>query len=92
MPPEDFAMGSPAQWLAYALSDLEVAEGPAGDNVLASTLCFHAQQAVEKSLKAVLVHRGIGFPRTHNLGVLMDLLPADCSPPDSGGVTVHGWS
>jgi len=28
---------------------------------------FHAQQAVEKSLKAVLVHAGITPPRTHDL-------------------------
>ena len=35
---------------------------------------FHAQQAVEKSLKAVLTSRAIRFPWTHDLGVLIDLL------------------
>ena len=30
-------------------------------------ILFHAQQAVEKSLKAVLVLRQIIFPRTHDL-------------------------
>ena len=39
-------------------------------------LCFHAQQAAEKSLKAVLIHYGIEPPRTHNLERLIDLLPA----------------
>lgn len=44
-------------------------------NVLAEDLCFHAQQAVEKTLKAVLISKGIDFPRTHNLRILIDALP-----------------
>jgi HEPN domain-containing protein len=35
---------------------------------------FHAQQAVEKSLKAVLSANGIEFRRTHDLLTLLDLL------------------
>jgi HEPN domain-containing protein len=35
---------------------------------------FHAQQAVEKALKAVLSQHGIEFPRTHNLALLVELL------------------
>jgi HEPN domain-containing protein len=45
---------------------------------------FHCQQAAEKLLKALLSDAGIGYPRTHNLRVLMDLL-ADAGhplPPD----------
>lgn len=38
-------------------------------------LCFHAQQAAEKALKAVLVAKGIPFPKTHNIRTLLDLLP-----------------
>ena len=38
------------------------------------TLGFHAQQAVEKLLKALLCARGIDYPRTHSLGVLVELL------------------
>ncbi len=34
---------------------------------------FHAQQAVEKSLKAVLVARGKEFPFIHDIGGLADL-------------------
>ena len=37
-------------------------------------VCFHAQQAVEKLLKAVLVNRDIVFSRTHNLAHLADML------------------
>jgi HEPN domain-containing protein len=34
---------------------------------------FHAQQAVEKSLKAVLAPRNVDFPFIHDLGGLVDL-------------------
>ena len=37
-------------------------------------LGFHAQQAVEKALKAVLAARAVEYPRTHNLGLILDLL------------------
>jgi HEPN domain-containing protein len=36
-------------------------------------LGFHAQQAVEKSLKAALAHTGIEFPFSHDLDGLVDL-------------------
>ncbi len=42
---------------------------------------FHAQQAAEKLLKAVLVASGSQYPRTHRLTELIDLLRA-------GGVQV----
>jgi len=42
--------------LATAQSQLRVAEPPA------DIICFHAQQAAEKYLKAYLVWRGIEFP------------------------------
>lgn len=32
---------------------------------------FHAQQAVEKAVKAALVLRGVDFPRTHDLDFLL---------------------
>ena len=38
---------------------------------------FHAQQAIEKTLKAVLTNSAIYYGRTHNIGVLLDLLRAN---------------
>jgi HEPN domain-containing protein len=35
---------------------------------------FHAQQAVEKALKAVLAHARVAFRRTHDIAELLDLL------------------
>jgi hypothetical protein len=56
---------------------------------------FHAQQAVEKALKAVLSDRGLEYPRTHDLLLLMELLekarvqgPPDASDLDS--LSVYG--
>ena len=41
------------------------------------TVCFHCQQCVEKYLKALLILRSVPFPRTHDLSVLLSLLPPD---------------
>lgn len=38
---------------------------------------FHAQQAVEKALKAVLIDHGVEFRRTHDLQTLADSLTSD---------------
>ena len=39
-------------------------------------LCFDAQQAAEKALKALMIRRGIDFPYIHDLARLMDILEA----------------
>jgi HEPN domain-containing protein len=36
--------------------------------------CFHAQQCMEKYMKARLVQAGIHYPKTHDLGRLLDLV------------------
>lgn len=56
---------------------------------------FHAQQAVEKSLKAVLSGAGQVYPRTHNLVMLAQLLDEARipMPPDAeefGALTPFG--
>lgn len=53
----------------------------AADPLLHDSLCgFHAQQAVEKALKAVLTHAGIAYRRTHDIAELLDLA-ADAGLP-----------
>jgi len=37
-------------------------------------LCFNAQQAAEKALKAVCLAQGMDIPKTHSLIHLMDIL------------------
>jgi HEPN domain-containing protein len=68
--------GSAEDWLLHARSDLSLAKIKRSNNeILAETLCYHAQQAVEKSLKAVLVFFGIEPPKTHNIGMLIEQMP-----------------
>jgi HEPN domain-containing protein len=38
------------------------------------TICFHAQQAVEKYLKAVLIRLGVNYRKTHDLLELATLI------------------
>ncbi len=56
-----------------------------GDGAIPTWICgFHAQQAVEKSLKAVLGFKGIRYPFTHDLLFLVGLLRTNgiSQPPD----------
>lgn len=43
--------------------------------------CFHALQAAEKSLKAVLLTHGIAPPRSHDLAFLLAQLPKSIMVP-----------
>ncbi len=68
------------EWLRIARRELRFAQAPDPEEPWA-TRCFLLQQAAEKSLKAVLLHCGVDFPRTHNLAVLVSLLPSQVTPP-----------
>jgi HEPN domain-containing protein len=59
-------------WLRKADNDLlNIENNLRADDVPWDTICFHAQQAAEKALKAVLVESGINPPRTHDLVTLL---------------------
>lgn len=60
-------------WLFRANEDIAVIESLAGINFefYTSTICFHAQQASEKFLKAFLIYQDIDFPKTHDLDFLL---------------------
>ena len=60
-------------WLFRANEDIAVIEKlfESEPELYASTICFHAQQAVEKFLKAFLVFHNIDFPKTHDLDYLL---------------------
>lgn len=77
MNPEDLRRvpGSPAEWLDHAASDLRLAELASREpGIRREQVCFHTQQAAEKSIKAVLLKRRVGFPLTHNIGILLALV------------------
>jgi len=64
----------PGDWLARAWSNLLLAESGPKPGIYLEDLCFEAQQAAEKALKAVCVLRKIEFPKTHSLVALVSLL------------------
>ena len=62
------------KFLCKANQDLAVVEKWRQDPDIADEILgFHAQQAAEKMLKAVLAYQRIDFPFTHRLTDLMDL-------------------
>lgn len=63
-------------WVGFAQDDLRMAELAYNEGIWNQT-CFHAQQCVEKLLKAALAARGIQIPRVHRLVDLLGQMPPD---------------
>jgi len=69
MPPKDELV---RLWLLKARDDLVMARRAMElDPAIIDGACYHVQQAVEESLKAVLVLREVEPPRTHDIGLLL---------------------
>ncbi len=60
--------------LRKAANDLIAADATLPTEQALDTVCFHAQQAVEKSLKAILAFHDREYPRHHDLAELLDLV------------------
>lgn len=78
LPPDN-----PREWLNRARSNLTQAKSQSA-GVYFEDLCFDAQQAAEKAIKALLIHSGVRFPRSHNLAELLTLVEGAgrAVPPD----------
>lgn len=65
-----------AEWVAKAEGDLATAtrEAAVTENPNPDAACFHAQQCVEKYMKALLVETGKRFARTHDLEALLEVI------------------
>lgn len=81
MPRDHPVPGSAADWLRRAQSDLALASIPLPHGVLYNELCFHAQQTVEKCLKAVLIYHNIEFRKIHDIAYLISLVPSQVTLP-----------
>lgn len=78
MPPEERLRHFAQEWLRRAVGNLALARQPKPPEAFWEDLCFHAQQAAEKAIKAVLTLRAIDFPKSHDIAELVSLLqPAD---------------
>lgn len=75
MPPEPRTPDNPDEWLRRAKSNLARARIAAPNpEICFEDLCFDAQQAVEKAIKALLIQQQVDFPYTHNLSRLISLV------------------
>jgi HEPN domain-containing protein len=96
MPQHRHVPGSPEDWLARAIGDLALARVPLPEEGYYEDLCFHAQQAAEKAIKAVYKKNDMTFRYTHDLGELLaDLMDNGISiPPDVEAaqiLTAYAW-
>ena len=73
MSPERFPPDDPREWLNRARSNLAMAKNRV-EGAYLEDLCFEAQQAAEKAIKAVMIKRSIAYPYVHDLGRLLELL------------------
>jgi HEPN domain-containing protein len=71
-----------AEWVEKAEADLACAAHLLRIKAewSAETICFHAQQCVEKYIKALLVLCRMDFPKTHDIRRLVTMLPPDVRP------------
>jgi len=72
--------GTVKEWRDKAEGDYRTArrEFDAADSPSYDATCFHAQQSVEKLMKAIMIHHQIVPPRSHNLARLSELLKPLC--------------
>jgi HEPN domain-containing protein len=73
-------------WLAKAESDLSAASWMLGGEGPYDTACFHAQQTIEKALKALLAFHAQPIPRSHDLDELQRLCLAVHSGPELAAI------
>jgi HEPN domain-containing protein len=61
---------STREWLNAAEDDLATIKSLIENPDLTNIIAFHAQQAIEKTLKAIIEEYEIGFIKTHNIQTL----------------------
>lgn len=70
-----FSPDDPREWLNRAKSNLAKAQHAVNaPDVYLEDLCFDAQQAAEKAIKAVLIQLNVKFPYTHDIARLLLLV------------------
>lgn len=83
MPADERVLRVVGEWVARAENDLKNAAHTLklGKDCPTDTVCFHAQQCVEKYVKALLTFRAVPFPKVHDIEQLIGLLaPQDRLP------------
>ena len=66
--------GTADEWWVRARSALAMAARKPEAPIVVEDLCFQAQQAAEKGMKAVCRDKGISFGHAHDIDELVELL------------------
>ena len=80
--PVRFPPDSPDEWMNRARSSLALAKNTSPD-IYFEDLCYQAQQAAEKAIKAIFISEKITFPYIHDITALLTRL-------EHHGITVPG--
>lgn len=84
-----------SEWLEKAREDDLVVDLIIANGGPWAMAAYHLQQVAEKSLKALLVHRDIAPPRSHDLGFLLGRLPGEDVPENifsaADEVSAYAW-
>jgi HEPN domain-containing protein len=82
MPDRERLLAVVREWVTKAENHLKTAAHTIklGERCPTDTVCLHAQQCVEKYVKAVLVLEGTDFPKTHDLEELVVMVPERSRP------------
>ena len=63
----------PKEWIKASIIDLEVIKEILNNKDLTTMTAFHAQQSIEKTLKAILEYHNQDVPKIHQIKKLIDL-------------------
>ena len=84
MSSKHYADTYPQEMLSIAKRDYDAANRLNNDTTypkLIEAICYHSQQAIEKSIKSILAYHDIKFRKTHDIDLLLtlckDFLPSD---------------
>jgi HEPN domain-containing protein len=92
--PEETRRRAASAWFADAGADLATAKSVSvhrEEGTAPFAAAFHAQQVVEKGLKAILIWHAAEYPPKHDIGLLVGLLPAGSRTKELtiAGLTVY---
>ncbi len=83
--------GTVKEWVSKAEGDYRTAERELHTSGVPNfdAVCFHAEQCVEKLMKALLIHLNVTPPRSHDLAALDPLLAPVCKDWSWPGNELH---
>jgi len=74
--PDESIIHETGRWLRYAREDMDAAVA-LRDNSTPRHSCMLAQQSAEKAIKSIYAFLNVTIPKTHDLDMLANQLPAD---------------